>query len=95
MKDILTTALGMFMFGDVMLEFKNLMGVVVGLVGGITYGALQYHSSQEQKRAGKPAYRPLPATGSLKSPTGSLSAGTIKGPLGSLKGTAHHKVGSP
>ena len=95
MKDILTTALGMFMFGDVMLEVKNLMGVLVGLVGGVTYGALQYHASQEQKRAGKAAYRPLPATGSFKGSTGSLSAGAVKGPLGSLKGAAHHKVASP
>ena len=93
MKDILTTALGMFMFGDVMLEVKNLMGVLVGLVGGITYGALQYHASQSAKAA-KPGYRPLPASGSFKSnPT--LTTSSHGSSIGSFKGAGHPKAGTP
>ena len=49
MKDILTTALGMFMFGDVLLEAKNLVGVLIGLAGGVVYACLQYQASQQPR----------------------------------------------
>ena len=67
MKDILTTALGMFMFGDVLLESKNLVGVLIGLAGGIVYAWLQYRSSQQpQQQAYKPVASPRPGSlGSL------------------------------
>lgn len=54
MKDILTTGIGMFLFGDVMLEAKNLMGVAVGLAGGIGYSYVVYTDRQKaQKRLPK------------------------------------------
>ena len=96
MKDILTTGLGMFMFGDVMLEVKNLLGVLVGLVGGIAYGALQFHASQDKSKASKPGYRPLPSGSMKMSPNSSLSSGSLKGPSGgSLKALGPHKLASP
>ncbi|KAK9803490.1 hypothetical protein WJX73_008278 [Symbiochloris irregularis] len=53
MKDILTTGLGMFMFGDVHLEAKNVVGVVVGLTGGIAYSLVVYLDRQKAKRLPK------------------------------------------
>lgn len=44
----------MFLFGDVMLEAKNLMGVAVGLAGGIGYSYVVYTDRQKaQKRLPK------------------------------------------
>ena len=94
MKDILTTALGMFMFGDVMLEVKNLLGVLVGLVGGITYGALQYHASQTAKSS-KPGYRPLPSSGAYKGSNPTLTTSSLGSSIGSFKGAGHQKAGTP
>lgn len=37
MKDILTTGLGLFLFGDVVFNARNLLGVAVGLGGGVAY----------------------------------------------------------
>ena len=37
MKDILTTGLGLFLFGDVVFNSRNLFGVGVGLGGGVAY----------------------------------------------------------
>ncbi|KAK9817301.1 hypothetical protein WJX72_012400 [[Myrmecia] bisecta] len=42
MKDIITTGLGMFLFGDVVFNMKNLLGVCIGLAGGIVYSLLSY-----------------------------------------------------
>lgn len=51
MKDILTTGLGMFLFGDVKFEAKNVAGVCVGLLGGIAYSLISYRDSRLQKRS--------------------------------------------
>lgn len=48
MKDILTTGLGMFIFGDVKFEMKNVIGVSVGLTGGILYAYFSYRDSQQK-----------------------------------------------
>ena len=48
MKDILTTGLGMFIFGDVKFEPKNVIGVAVGLTGGILYAYFSYRDSQQK-----------------------------------------------
>lgn len=45
MKDILTTALGMLLFGDVKYSTLNVGGIAVGLVGSITYSAVSYAES--------------------------------------------------
>ena len=37
MKDIITTGLGMVLFGDVQFSIKNLLGIGIGLLGGILY----------------------------------------------------------
>lgn len=50
MKDILTTGLGMFIFGDVKFEPKNVMGVVIGLIGGILYSYFSYLDSQQRAK---------------------------------------------
>ena len=42
MKDIVTTCLGLFIFGDVVFNAVNLLGVGLGLSGGIGYSALSY-----------------------------------------------------
>ena len=48
MKDILTTGLGMFIFGDVKFSAKNLVGVAVGLMGGTLYSIFSYRASQQK-----------------------------------------------
>ena len=58
MKDILTTGLGMFIFGDVKFEPKNVIGVAVGLTGGILYAYFSYRDSQ-QKDAVNTFYLPF------------------------------------
>ena len=37
MKDVVTTGLGMIMFGDVLITAKNVTGVCIGLLGGMLY----------------------------------------------------------
>ncbi len=50
MKDILTTGLGMFIFGDVKFEPRNVVGVVIGLAGGIFYSYFSYQDSQQRAK---------------------------------------------
>ena len=50
MKDIITTGLGMVLFGDVQFSAKNLMGISVGLLGGMLYSFFGYMERQRQKR---------------------------------------------
>ncbi|KAK9826068.1 hypothetical protein WJX74_009891 [Apatococcus lobatus] len=40
MKDVLTTGLGLFLFGDVRFSAKNIIGVAAGLIGGMLYSAV-------------------------------------------------------
>ena len=54
MKDILTTGLGMFIFGDVTFEPKNVIGVSVGLTGGILYAYFSYRDSQQRAAVSAP-----------------------------------------
>ena len=42
MKDLVTTCLGLFIFGDVLFNAANLMGVGLGLSGGVAYSAISY-----------------------------------------------------
>eukprot|EP00899_Mesostigma_viride_P009611 jgi/Mesvir1/18651/Mv17153-RA.1 len=37
LKDFLTTAIGLFIFGDVVFDFWNITGIMIGLIGGATY----------------------------------------------------------
>lgn len=50
MKDIVTTGLGMVLFGDVQFSAKNLMGISLGLLGGMLYSFFGYMERQRQKR---------------------------------------------
>lgn len=50
MKDIATTSLGLFIFADVVLDAKNLLGVALGLSGGISYSVLSYKKQQQQQQ---------------------------------------------
>lgn len=68
MKDIVTTALGMFMFGDVLLEVKNLIGVLVGLAGGMLYAWIQYRGSMQPR-----AYKPLASSAGSLGRSGQLA----------------------
>ena len=54
MKDILTTGLGMFIFGDVTFEPKNVIGVSVGLTGGLLYAYFSYRDSQQRAAVSAP-----------------------------------------
>ncbi|KAK3243877.1 hypothetical protein CYMTET_46492 [Cymbomonas tetramitiformis] len=44
-KDIATTGLGMFLFGDVVYTSQNMLGLSVGLGGGMLYSAISYVNS--------------------------------------------------
>jgi hypothetical protein len=44
LKDIVTTSLGFFIFGDVSFHFANLAGVCLGLIGGMLYSGLSYRA---------------------------------------------------
>ena len=50
MKDIITTGLGMILFGDVQFSSNNLFGISVGLLGGMLYSFFGYMERQKQKR---------------------------------------------
>ncbi|DBA94567.1 TPA: hypothetical protein ACH3X1_002152 [Trebouxia sp. C0004] len=50
MKDIITTGLGMILFGDVQFSSKNLLGITLGLLGGILYSFFGYMERQRQKQ---------------------------------------------
>ena len=49
MKDIITTGLGMVLFGDVQFNAKNLLGIMLGLVGGMLYSLFGYMARERQK----------------------------------------------
>lgn len=49
MKDIITTGLGMILFGDVQFSSKNLLGISLGLLGGMLYSFFGYMERQKQK----------------------------------------------
>ncbi|KAL4449009.1 hypothetical protein ABPG77_007726 [Micractinium sp. CCAP 211/92] len=51
MKDILTTALGMVIFGDVRYSALNVGGILLGLLGSIGYSAVSYVESKASKQA--------------------------------------------
>lgn len=42
MKDVLTTGLGLFLFGDVKFSAKNIAGVAAGLLGGMLYSTVSF-----------------------------------------------------
>ncbi|BDA42559.1 UDP-N-acetylglucosamine/UDP-glucose/GDP-mannose transporter [Coccomyxa sp. Obi] len=73
MKDILTTGLGMFIFGDVKFEPRNVVGVVIGLAGGIFYSYFSYQDSQQ--RAKDTAYAQVPASPPPGEPSVTISVG--------------------
>ena len=50
MKDILTTGLGLFLFGDVKFDARNVTGVCIGLLGGIAYSLSSYYERQKPPR---------------------------------------------
>ena len=50
MKDILTTGLGLFLFGDVKFDARNVTGVCIGLLGGIAYSLSSYFERQKPPR---------------------------------------------
>lgn len=49
MKDLITTCLGLFIFGDVLFNAANLLGVGLGLSGGIAYSAISYIKGKQGK----------------------------------------------
>eukprot|EP00742_Colponemidia_sp_Colp-10_P015454 GILJ01017639.1.p1 GENE.GILJ01017639.1~~GILJ01017639.1.p1 ORF type:complete len:318 (-),score=28.31 GILJ01017639.1:154-1050(-) len=49
LKNILTTLLGLFAFGDVIYDPLNLMGLAVGTVGSVWYSHAQFRESQFPK----------------------------------------------
>lgn len=42
MKDLVTTGLGLIMFGDVQYNAKNILGVTMGMLGAMLYSFLSY-----------------------------------------------------
>lgn len=50
MKDIITTGLGMVLFGDVQFNAKNLLGITLGLLGGMLYSFFGYMERARQKK---------------------------------------------
>lgn len=50
MKDMVTTGLGMVLFGDVQFSSQNLFGICIGLLGGMLYSFFGYIERQRQKR---------------------------------------------
>lgn len=61
MKDIITTGLGMILFGDVQFSSKNLFGISVGLLGGMMYSFFGYMERQRQKRQQNKVWQKVPA----------------------------------
>lgn len=62
MKDILTTGLGLFLFGDVKFDARNVTGVCIGLLGGIAYSLSSYFERQKAPRDAvcrRPAMNPV------------------------------------
>ncbi|KAL4422650.1 hypothetical protein ABPG75_008847 [Micractinium tetrahymenae] len=51
MKDILTTALGMVIFGDVKYSALNVGGILLGLLGSVGYSAVSYAESKASRLA--------------------------------------------
>ena len=49
-KEIITTALGLFLFEDYVFNTKNVLGVAIGLVGGISYSVLGYLEKMKSKK---------------------------------------------
>lgn len=47
MKDLATTLLGLFIFGDVLFDTVNLLGIGMGLSGGIAYATISRCHSKE------------------------------------------------
>ncbi len=48
-KEIITTALGLVLFGDYVWSAKNVSGVLIGLLGGISYSVVGYRDRNRQK----------------------------------------------
>lgn len=53
LKDFIMTGLGMFLFGDVIFNTVNIVGLCVGLGGGLWYSYLGYRSAQGKSKASK------------------------------------------
>eukprot|EP00241_Pyramimonas_parkeae_P004814 CAMPEP_0114241372 /NCGR_PEP_ID=MMETSP0058-20121206/9597_1 /TAXON_ID=36894 /ORGANISM="Pyramimonas parkeae, CCMP726" /LENGTH=363 /DNA_ID=CAMNT_0001353893 /DNA_START=528 /DNA_END=1619 /DNA_ORIENTATION=- len=52
-KDIATTSLGMLLFGDVIINVVNIIGLGIGLLGGMVYAAVSYYNSVRAAKAAK------------------------------------------
>lgn len=50
MKDILTTALGMVLFSDVRYSALNVGGILLGLLGSISYSTVSYLESRAPRK---------------------------------------------
>ena len=48
-KEVMTTALGLFLFQDYVWDTKNVAGVAIGLVGGISYSVAGYRERNKKK----------------------------------------------
>eukprot|EP00753_Platysulcus_tardus_P012441 PLAT3359.18.p2 GENE.PLAT3359.18~~PLAT3359.18.p2 ORF type:complete len:327 (-),score=150.08 PLAT3359.18:137-1117(-) len=49
-KNIVTTGVGLFIFGDVILTFSNFTGLLIGVVGSAWYSWLKYAESEARKK---------------------------------------------
>jgi hypothetical protein len=47
LKDILTTGIGMVIFGDVQYSFYNGLGLGLGLLGGMAYSIISYREQSK------------------------------------------------
>lgn len=60
-KNILTTFVGYFIFGDVHYDFLNVVGLLIGVVASVWYGYVQY-AERQRKNAVLPTTHPTPTT---------------------------------
>lgn len=48
-KELITTCLGLFLFEDYLWNAKNVAGVAIGLIGGISYSIVGYRERHRKK----------------------------------------------
>ncbi len=53
LKDFIMTGVGMFLFGDVVFNGVNILGLCIGLGGGLWYSYVGYRAIQDKAKSNK------------------------------------------